>query len=295
MQRDLAVPFSDIGQKLRSFRIESGMRAEEIAARLGVSRAALYRYEKGDVIKIETIVRLSELLGIPLLRLLGIDYAFYSTPSQLADQSARLEEDSEQIIFVGGGFCPLLMLPETERQIARAWDDHAARSAGRPMADSMNERSLAQLRFRLRVYQQRRPSITAILEDSAIERLLSVGLAGGGEPSANAQAAARAEIAHLAAMAEQLPIGVQIGVLGTQAIGAPFEVIRTKERTHICSTPFPADSPPGLTLGVGMVTSADDAVSAHQRIAEAAWNNARKGKDAAERLRQLLAAEPPAA
>ena len=40
---------NEIGQQLRAYRLESGMRAEEIAARLGVSRAALYRYEKGEV------------------------------------------------------------------------------------------------------------------------------------------------------------------------------------------------------------------------------------------------------
>ena len=39
--------FNEIGQQLRAYRMESGLKAEEISARLGVSRAALYRYEKG--------------------------------------------------------------------------------------------------------------------------------------------------------------------------------------------------------------------------------------------------------
>lgn len=56
--------FSEIGQQLRAYRLESGLRAEEIAARLGVSRAALYRYEKGEVIKLDTIQRLAELLKV---------------------------------------------------------------------------------------------------------------------------------------------------------------------------------------------------------------------------------------
>lgn len=290
MHRDLAIPFADIGQKLRAYRIESGLRAEEIAARLGVSRAALYRYEKGDVIKIETITRLSELLGIPLLRLLGIDYAFFAAPAQFSDQAARLEEDADQIIFVGAAFCPLLMLPETERHIARAWDDHVAATGGGAAAQALNDRTLAQLRFRLRLYQQRRPPITAILEDTAVVRLLDEGIAGAADRPQAGRAAARAEIAHLAALAEDLPIGVQIGVLGGQCLSSPFEVIRTKERVHVCATPFAADAPPSLALGVAMVTSAEEAVSAHQRIAEQAWNAARKGKDAAERLRDLLAA-----
>ena len=286
MHRDLAVPFVEIGQKLRGYRLESGLRAEEIAARLGVSRAALYRYEKGDVIKIETIVRLSELLGIPLLRLLGIDYTFTATPAQFSDHAARLEEDADQLIFVGGAFCPLLMLPETERLIARAWDDDAAATGGGAVADALNERTLAQLRLRLRLYQQRRSPITAILEESAIATLLQTGLAG----SRAGRAAARAEITHLATLAEDLPIGVQIGVLGAQRLTSPFEVIRTKERVHVCAAPFAADTPPSLALGVAMVTSAEDAVSAYQRIAEQAWNTAAKGKEAAERLRALLAA-----
>ena len=60
----MSMRFTEIGQQLRAYRLESGLRAEEIAARLGVSRAALYRYEKGEVIKLDTIKRLAELLKI---------------------------------------------------------------------------------------------------------------------------------------------------------------------------------------------------------------------------------------
>ena len=72
--------FTEIGQQLRAYRLESGLRAEEIAARLGVSRAALYRYEKGEVIKLDTIKRLAELLKISPLSLLGIGVEYYNRP-----------------------------------------------------------------------------------------------------------------------------------------------------------------------------------------------------------------------
>jgi transcriptional regulator with XRE-family HTH domain len=62
--------FADIGQQLRAYRLESGLRAEEIAARLGVSRAALYRYEKGEVIKLDTIRRLAEIMYFSTIELL---------------------------------------------------------------------------------------------------------------------------------------------------------------------------------------------------------------------------------
>ena len=83
--------FTEIGQQLRAYRLESGLRAEEIAARLGVSRAALYRYEKGEVIKLDTIKRLAELLKISPLSLLGIGVEYYNRPigSSSASASSR--------------------------------------------------------------------------------------------------------------------------------------------------------------------------------------------------------------
>jgi len=40
---------------------------------------------------------------------------------------------------------------------------------------------------------------------------------------------------------------------------------------------------------VAMITSADEAIAAHQRVAEANWREALKGPAGATRLRQLAA------
>src|ERR1700750_118075 len=92
--------FADIGQQLRAYRLESGLRAEEIAARLGVSRAALYRYEKGEVIKLNTIKRLAELLKISPLSLLGIGVEYYNRPIGYFERLRQIEENVEQILQV---------------------------------------------------------------------------------------------------------------------------------------------------------------------------------------------------
>ena len=42
-----------------AFRLGSGLSAEEIARRAGISRTALYRFEKGELVKIETLEKLS--------------------------------------------------------------------------------------------------------------------------------------------------------------------------------------------------------------------------------------------
>jgi hypothetical protein len=54
--------------------------------------------------------------------------------------------------------------------------------------------------------------------------------------------------------------------------------------------PFRADAPPSGQTGVAMITGADDAIAAHQRIAEASWREALKGAAGASRLRELLGA-----
>ena len=70
--------FEEIGEQLRAYRLESGLKADEIAARLGISRAALYRYEKGEVIKLDTVRRLAEMLQVSPLALLGIGVDYFS-------------------------------------------------------------------------------------------------------------------------------------------------------------------------------------------------------------------------
>src|SRR5579875_1623984 len=94
--------FSEIGQQLRAYRLESGLRAEEIAARLGVSRAALYRYEKGEVIKLDTVQRLAELLKVSPLSLLGIGVEYYQRQAAFFERLRQIEENADTILQVGG-------------------------------------------------------------------------------------------------------------------------------------------------------------------------------------------------
>jgi hypothetical protein len=67
-------------------------------------------------------------------------------------------------------------------------------------------------------------------------------------------------------------------------------LLRGRDRAHVIASPFPADTPPNGGLGVGSITAADEAVAAHQRVAEAAWRNALKGAPAAARVRELIKA-----
>ena len=47
--------YDEIGNRLKAYRLGSNLSADEIASQLGISRTALYRFEKGELAKIETL------------------------------------------------------------------------------------------------------------------------------------------------------------------------------------------------------------------------------------------------
>lgn len=286
--------FADIGQQLRAYRLESGLRAEEIAARLGVSRAALYRYEKGEVIKLDTIRRLAELLKISPLSLLGIGVEYFSRPIAFQERLRQVEEQADQILTVGGAVCYQTTTDAYDGALAEAWTEAADAAPERLQARAAADQALGSLAARKRLHASRRPTIIAILGEGALTRLLREGVAPGLQvPERTRQrclAAARTEAEAIAAMMESVPIGVQLGLSSGVEPSGSFMVLRGRERAHVVAAPFPADTPPMGGVGVCSITAADEAVAAHQRVAEAAWRDALKGAAAAQRVRELIKA-----
>ncbi|PZP48590.1 MAG: transcriptional regulator [Azospirillum brasilense] len=284
--------FADIGQQLRAYRLESGLRAEEIAARLGVSRAALYRYEKGEVIKLDTIRRLAELLKISPLSLLGIGVEYFSRPLALTERLRQIEEQADQLLQVGGALCVQVSSDALEGALAEALAEIADASPERMQARTTAEQALSQLATRKRLYAQRRPSIIAMLGEGALRRLLEDGVAGAMPLSDRVRnrcrSAARAEVERIAELMESEPMGLQLGLLPGGDPAGTFVVFRDRERAHLCANPFAPDVSPFNAVGVGMITGADEAVSIHQRVAESVWRDALKGASAASRVRELI-------
>jgi transcriptional regulator with XRE-family HTH domain len=287
--------FNEIGQQLRAYRMESGLKAEEISARLGVSRAALYRYEKGEVIKLDTVNRLAELLKISPLTLLGIGVEYYAKPVGYAERLRQIEETSDQILQVFGPICYLITSDQYDSMLAQIFEEQAeAQGPDRVTARAAAEQLLSVLISRKRMYASRKPSIIGILTIGSIQKFLAEGIA----PSVNvseplrvaAREAAAREIELVASLMESEPIGLQLGLMAHGEPNGPFTLLRSRERATRAINPFPADAPPNQQSGVAMITSAEDAVAAHQRVSELAWRDAIKGSAAAERVRALVAA-----
>src|SRR6202007_621696 len=104
----MAIRFDDIGNRLKAFRLGSGLSADEIAARLGISRPALYRFEKGELAKMETLERLAELLGVSVPTLLGVGVEYIASAVSYFERMRQIEETSEHIIVLAGPISYLL-------------------------------------------------------------------------------------------------------------------------------------------------------------------------------------------
>jgi transcriptional regulator with XRE-family HTH domain len=287
--------FTEIGQQLRAYRLESGLRAEEIAARLGVSRAALYRYEKGEVIKLDTIKRLAELLKISPLSLLGIGVEYYHRPVGYFERLRQIEETTDQILQVDGPVAYLVTSESYDAALAAAFEELGEQAgAERGQMRAAADQVLGIQTARKRLYAVRKPGIICMISAARLTRFLQCGVVGSATLSERSRRLCRqvaaAEAENIAALMEAEPMGLQFGLLAGTEPTANFKVLRARDRATLAVNPFRTDTVPGSPTGVAMVTGADEAIAAHQRVAEALWKEAVKGATAAAGVRELIAA-----
>src|SRR6266851_4336235 len=120
----MAIRFDDIGNRLKAFRLGSGLSADEIANRLGISRTALYRFEKGELAKIETLESLAELLAVSVPTLLGVGVEYVPSAVSYFERMRQIEESSEHIIVLVGRLGLPEQIRRERRALARAEAEH---------------------------------------------------------------------------------------------------------------------------------------------------------------------------
>jgi transcriptional regulator with XRE-family HTH domain len=290
----MAIRFDDIGNRLKAFRLGSGLSADEIAGRLGISRTALYRFEKGELAKIETLERLAELLSVSVPTLLGVGVEYIPSALSYFERMRQIEEACEHIIVLAGPISSLLASDAFDAALGDVLRESIPDSAGG------RERSLAQvneiiavLKERKASYRRRRPGIVNLISLSEMEQFLDHGLIGrSGLPQAvqrERRALARAEAAHFTALIENEPMEVQIGIVADTLPHASFQLFRQPDRQILALSPFRLGAQPNIRVGVAMITSAPEALALHEKMARELWERARKGSEAARLLRGLMA------
>ena len=289
----MALRFDDIGNRLKAFRLASGLSADEIAERLGISRTALYRFEKGELAKIETLERLAELLSVSVPTLLGVGVEYIASAVAYFERMRQIEESCEHIIVLAGPISYLLASDAFDAALADVLRESIPDTpSGRRRALEAVEEIIVVLRRRKEAYRRRRPGIVNLISAVEMEQFLANGLVGRpGLPEdvrRERRALARAEAEHFLALIENEPIGVQIGIVPDTLPHASFQLFREPDRRILALSPFRLGEQPNVRVGVAMITSAPEAVSLHERMAQELWGRARKGAAAARLLRDLL-------
>jgi len=259
----LAIRFDDIGNRLKAFRLASGLSADQIAKRLDISRAALYRFEKGELAKIETLDKLAELLGVSVPTLLGVGVEYLPSAVAYFERLRQLEETASHIIVLAGPISYLLSSDAFHDRLAQVLSESIpdkVENRKRALADV--ERIMAILRERKSQYRARRPAIVNLI--------------------------AASEIDHFIGAIEQHPIGVQIGIVPDTLPQTGFQIFRQPDREVLTLSPFRLGEHPNVRVGVAMLTSAPEALALHHKAAEEMWQRAHKGAAAANLLRRIL-------
>lgn len=300
----MAIRYQEIADRLRAFRLGSGLSAEEIARRVGISRTALYRFEKGELAKIETLEKLSELLEVSMPTLLGVGIEYMSSAVSYFERIRQFEETAEHIMVLSG---PISFLLASDKFLVML--DTVLKESlpvdlpDRQKALAQVDRIMEVLIQRKETYRRRRPGILNLISARALHRFTQNGM---GENSSLAwseheerRALARAEVEHFAQVIEEDAIGVQIGVVTESLPHANFQIFRMADRKMLTISPFNLGEQPNIRLGVAMITSAPEAIELHEKAVNEMWRGAIKGPAAAAYLRALVstpsdAGYPPA-
>jgi transcriptional regulator with XRE-family HTH domain len=286
--------YKDIGQRLKAYRLGTGLSAEQVADRLGVSRSAVYRIESGEVVKIETLERLADVLSTSVGSLLGVGVEYYAKAVAYFERMRQLEAEADLVI---AHFAPVSYLLTTKRYHGHLRqmlvEALPAKAAAVPAALTEIETIMAILDERKTAARLRPPSIVNLVATREIERFLQLGLIGRFDlPAAEwerRRAAARAEVEHIARLMADEPMGVQLALIDDMLPNVTFQIFRTPAKTVLAVSPFRLGEQPNIRFGVATVTGAEEPVALYEGLVERLWQDALKGRQAAARLRDILA------
>lgn len=289
----MAIRFDDIGNRLKAFRLGSGLSADEIASRLGISRTALYRFEKGELAKIETLEKLAELLSVSVPTLLGVGVEYVPSAVSYFERMRQIEEVSEHIIVLAGPISYLLASDAFDGALSEILRESIPDTlAGRKRALDQVDEIATVLRRRKENYRRRRPGIVNLISATEMEQFLQNGLVGRlGLPEKvrrERRALARAEAEHFVALMAEEPIGVQIGIVPDTLPHASFQLFRQPDRQILALSPFRLGEQPNIRVGVAMITSAPEALALHEKMAKELWQRALKGPAAVKLMKTLI-------
>jgi hypothetical protein len=209
----------------------------------------------------------------------------------------QLEENVNQIL---GNFTPISFLLLSDEYVGhlRTMLLESTGAASPDHADFAEyvDRVLEILKERRGSPIRRRPPVVSVISTQTIERFLRSGLIGRYDLKASVmrerRAAARREVERLVEIFRKQPIGTQIGIVENFAPEQTFQVFEKNDSTFVSMSPYRLGDHPNISAGIGMVTSAPEAVRMFKDIIIDQWERAHKGESGAKLLGTILTRTP---
>ncbi|WP_294844590.1 helix-turn-helix transcriptional regulator [uncultured Gilliamella sp.] len=283
-----SIDYCAIGQRLRAYRIAASLRAEDVAESLRISRAAVYRLEKGEIVKIETLERLANLLQTSLASLLGIDTEYYSSGEGFFERMRQLEEQSTHIYSHFDPFSFLLTSPNYLSHLAMMLGESSQTLDLQKYATT-----LSILKDRKTQFYQSVPKVINLISLRNVERFLHIGLVGNLNLSPGRKSErmllAREEVYHLIALLEQQSYAPTIAITQHAIPSITFQIFYQNDNPiSLAISPFRLGELPNVTTGIASITSSYDAIKRYRLLFDKLWQDSAKDQQAIDLLKATL-------
>ncbi|MDR7034596.1 helix-turn-helix transcriptional regulator [Mesorhizobium sp. BE184] len=290
---ETSIRFNDIGSRLRAHRIGKGLTPEMLAEKLGISRAALYRAEKGQIRKIEMLTSVADELGVSLTSLMGVGVEYVSTATAFFERMRQLEEDCQQIVGLFSPVSYLLTSNDYDDMLREVLQESVPQEQDRDGSATKAINAMLEILVnRKSSFRLRRPLIASLISSADLERFLLHGLVGRHDLPQRVvderRRKARRETQHIVELIRDQPIGIQIGIVREPVPATSFQIFRQTNRSVLAISPYRLGEQPNVRLGVALITSAPEAMSLHEEIAARLWGEALKGAEAIEYLEAMI-------
>ncbi len=168
-----AIDFEELGARLRAFRLGSNHKADDIAQMLGISRAAVYRMEKGEISKIETLGKLAGILESSLPSLMGVGTEYYSSAVAYIERMRQLEHGTKRIL---AHFDPISILLVSDDFVG--YLEKMLRESRNGPTDGDIKLLVDLLRDRRKTYSSKPAPIVSLIGLRELERMVHFGFIG---------------------------------------------------------------------------------------------------------------------
>lgn len=278
-----SIDFIALGERLRAYRLAANLRSEDVAEQLDLSRAAVYRLERGEIVKIATLERLAKLLGVTLASLLGIETEYHSSVLSYFERMRQLESRSIRVVSHFDPISYLLTSPEYDRYLRLMLEESLPDWLSGNQWQSIIDNVLGILHERKAAFSHRHPGVISLIGLRQIEQFLHHGLVGRLNLPPGVQLerkmAARGEIARIIELMSSDPMGIQIGIVSDNMPSETFQIFEDHSSRHVAVSPFRLGDFPNIRTGIATISTSSDAIALYQGMVDRLWEQAAKGKD----------------